>query len=114
VTDLAQVMLTKDASTTWYIPNLGNGEEYFFAVSAIDDEGNESAVRSEIVSGIPFVLEINNALSQAPTEPLAQPKLREAAYSGPFPDETPANGPGVVLLFAGSVLAGYVIKRKRK
>lgn len=112
VQNLDNEVETKDASTTWYVPSLKNGEEYFFAVTAIDDEGNESSVKSEIVSGIPFILEINNALSQGPAEPL-QSDLKPAAYSGPYPDTTPANGPEVFLLLAGSAVAGYLVKKKR-
>lgn len=112
VQNLDNEVITKDASTTWYVPNLKNGEEYFFSLTAIDDEGNESSVKSEIVSGIPFVLEITNALSQGPVVPL-QSDLKPAAYSGPYPDTTPANGPGVLLLFAGSAVAGYFLRKKR-
>ncbi len=105
---------TKDASTTWYIPELENGKEYFFAVSAIDDEGNESAVRSEIVSGIPFTLEINNALSNhIPTESLDNKDLHSAAYDGPFPSNSPKTGPGLIFVIGGSSLAGAYLSRKK-
>ncbi len=111
---LNQVVTTKDASTTWYIPGLENGKEYFFAITAIDTDGNESAARSEIVSGVPFRLEINNALSERPTEQLNDPNLRPAAYSGPFPSNTTQTGPELLFLAIPSVaLAGW-FKRKKK
>lgn len=112
---MTQVALTKDASTTWYIPNLENGKEYFFAVSAVDDESNESSAKSEIVSGIPFVLEVNNALSEKPTKPLDDPALHEAAYSGPFPANTSKTGPEMLLLVGASGLGSSIwFSRKKK
>ena len=115
VKDLSKIVMTKDASTTWYIPNLDNGKEYFFAVSAIDDQGNESSSKSEIVSGIPFMLEIKNALSTAPTQPLQQPvALRPAAYNGPFPTKTASTGPEVFFLLGISAVTGVFASRKRK
>ncbi|MFC1810773.1 fibronectin type III domain-containing protein [Patescibacteria group bacterium] len=52
--NLSQVVDTLEDNTTWYIPNLVNGNEYFFAVAAVDDTGQESSNSSSIVSGIPF------------------------------------------------------------
>lgn len=115
VQDMTQVALTKDASTTWYIPNLENRKEYFFAVSAVDDEGNESSAKSEIVSGIPFILEVNNALTEKPTKPLDDPALHEAAYNGPFPENTSKTGPELILLVGASGLGSSVwFSRKKK
>lgn len=114
VKDLNQTATTKDASTTWYVPNLENGKEYFFAITAIDDEGNESALRSEIVSGIPFMLEINNALTETPTKPLDD-GLKPAAYSGPFPTNTTKTGPELLQVLGASAALGSVWQtRKRK
>lgn len=114
VKTMDKIVLTKDASTTWYVPNLENGKEYFFAVTAIDDEGNESEAKSEIVSGIPFKLEINNALSEAPTKPLQDDNLKPAAYSGPFPQNTTKTGPELLLIGLSSLTAsGFVLSRKK-
>lgn len=114
VKTMDKIVLTKDASTTWYVPNLENGKEYFFAVAAIDDEGNESEAKSEIVSGIPFKLEINNALSESPTKPLQDDNLKPAAYSGPFPQNTTKTGPELLLIGLSSLTAsGFVLSRKK-
>lgn len=53
-TNLNVIIDTIDNKPTWYIPNLKNGNEYFFAVAAIDDENNESKNKSSITSSIPF------------------------------------------------------------
>lgn len=45
---------TFDAKTKWYVPELENGKTYFFALVAVDSEGRESAIRSEIVNATPF------------------------------------------------------------
>lgn len=111
---LNQTVVTKDASTTWYIPGLENGKEYFFSISAIDSEGNESENRSEIVSGIPFVLEINNALENKPEQSIEEGSVRPAAYTGQLPNRTPNNGPGVLVLLVGSAVSGLVLTRKKK
>ncbi|MGL5831264.1 MAG: Ig-like domain-containing protein [Candidatus Altimarinota bacterium] len=114
VQSLSQTVETKDASTTWYIPGLENGKEYFFSITAIDSEGNESENRSEIVSGIPFVLEINNALENKPDQSIQEGNVRPAAYTGELPNRTPNNGPGVLILLAGSAVSGFVFTRKKK
>jgi len=52
--NLTQTTETFDDKTTWYIPNLKNGNEYFFSIVALDEEGLESENMSSIVSSIPF------------------------------------------------------------
>ena len=44
---------TWDSKTAWYVPNLKNDIEYFFAVVAVDAQGNKSPHMSNIVSAIP-------------------------------------------------------------
>jgi hypothetical protein len=116
VKDLSQNVMTTDASTTWYVPNLEDGKEYFFAVTAIDNEGNESAAKSEIVSAIPFMLEVKNALSTGPAQTIASTDLHPAAYSGPFPTNAPKTGPEVEFLFFGSAAVSGLLRllKKRK
>jgi hypothetical protein len=109
VKDLSQNVMTTDASTTWYVPNLEDGKEYFFAVTAIDNEGNESAAKSEIVSAIPFMLEVKNALSTGPAQTIASTDL-------PFPTNAPKTGPEVEFLFFGSAAVSGLLRllKKRK
>ncbi len=116
IRNLNQIANTKDNSTTWYIPNLENGEEYFFAATAVDDEGNESEDRSEIVSGIPFVLEIDNELSEVvPQQPLPTPddELNPAAY-GVEPGRHSSTGPGLLFLIPGALASGFILIRKKR
>jgi len=56
---LIDVVDTFTNSTTWYIPNLENGTEYFFAVVAVDEKGNISEHYSNIVSAVPNPIVIN-------------------------------------------------------
>jgi hypothetical protein len=66
------------------------------------------------VSGIPFVLEINNALENKPDQSIEAGNVRPAAYTGPLPNRTPNNGPGVLILLAGSAISGFVFDQKEK
>lgn len=50
---LTNAVDTFTAATTWYIPNLANGAEYYFAVAAVDTKGNVSEGFEKIVSSIP-------------------------------------------------------------
>lgn len=117
--NLDNVVDTKDAATTWYIPGLENGREYFFALSAVDDEGAESLFTSELVSAIPFTLEVQAGVADRPVEPLntgeEEALLRGAAIES-IPPEMVDNGPELLLLLAGTgVLSGVARKlQKRK
>ena len=52
-TSLNQIAETNGAVTQWYIPNLTNNQKYYFAVTAIDNLGFESAEKSLIVNALP-------------------------------------------------------------
>jgi len=105
---------TKSASTTWYIPNLENGKEYYFAVAAVDDAGLESPAASETVSGIPFTLEISPVIPPKPLGPLAG-DFHGSAIEGPYPPEVTKNGPEIVWLLAGTgLLSGAIGKIRRR
>jgi len=80
----------------------------------MDNDGNESATKSEIVSAIPFMLEVKNALSTPPTQSIASTDLHPAAYSGPFPTTAPKTGPEVGLVFLESALVSGVMKLRKK
>ncbi len=102
---------TKDASTTWYVPNLENGKEYYFAVSAFDTEGMESSGLSEVVSGIPFTTEVAS-LGQV-SGPL-QPATHPAAGELVTPPTTTKSGPELLWVLAGSGLFGGALKKLRR
>lgn len=110
---------TSGSSTTWYVPNLENGKEYYFAVSAIDDGGVESLQRSEIVNAIPFSLEVESTLPVRPDGTLGdaidgEAYLRGASLEG-LPPETTDNGPELIWLLAvAGGLGGLRKFRKRK
>ncbi len=114
--NMDKVVDTKSAATTWYVPNLENGKEFYFAIAAVDDEGLESINKSEVVSGIPFTLEVTAALPERPGSPLGTGELRGAALEGPIPPEMTKNGPELIWLLAGtgifSALARKFQKRK--
>lgn len=50
---LSMVADTSTAKTSWYIPNLKNSTEYFFAVVPVDNVGNPGPNLSNVVSSIP-------------------------------------------------------------
>lgn len=52
-TQLIHAVDTLTASATWYVPNLKNGTEYYFAVAAMDNKGNISERFSNIVKSVP-------------------------------------------------------------
>lgn len=104
---------TKDASTTWYIPGLENGKEYYFALTAFDTEGVESTTLSEIVSGIPFTTEVAS-LGQASVQ-VDTTGLRPSATEFVPPPTTTESGPELVWLLTGSAsLAGVIRSLRRK
>jgi len=102
---------TLDSSTTWYVPNLTNGSTYYFAITAIDSEGNESLEKSEIVSGTPQ--------GTTPTTDSTMGELHESAPETSIaqlgtPDETAETGPGLiwVTLFTFAFAEIYFKARK--
>lgn len=124
--NLDQSVKTKDASTTWYIPNLENGKEYYFAVAAVDNDGMESAGKSELVSSIPFNLEITTTIPDRPQAPLSSTGgddviLRGAALEDGEPEYIPEQiskqGPEMLwFLGASSFVTGAVtlLKSRKK
>ncbi len=106
---------TFDANTTWYVPNLVNGTEYYFAVAAVDDEEVESITRSDIVSAIPFTLETTYNLPETPQMPLGygveNEAIRSSAMEGYVPPEMVKNGPELLWLLFGSGAAGAVSRK---
>jgi Fibronectin type III domain len=107
---LTEAVDTFTNSTTWYIPNLKNGVEYYFAVIAVDEKGNISEHFSNIVSStpgpdiveiVPLEVELGTAGEDAIEEMERDPS--EA-------------GPGITWLVLCSLLGGafYMYSSKRR
>ncbi len=105
--NLDRVVDTFDNKTTWYIPNLVNGREYFFSVAAVDDEGLESENQSSIVSGIPF--------TEAPVTAPAEQEPPEVKAQPPIGPEMESTGPEMIWFLLISVFISQLyFKFKRK
>lgn len=116
---LDKIVDTKGASPKWYIPELINGKEYYFAITAVDNEGVESLTRSELVSAIPFTLEVTVSVPQRPVTPLASPPALDPLHSAAIEDVTKVSdeGPEVLGLVALSGMfssMGYELSRRRR
>ncbi|MFC1600111.1 hypothetical protein ACFL3T_03730 [Patescibacteria group bacterium] len=84
---LSVFVSTYDDRTAWYIPNLQNGNEYFFSIVAVDDQGQESQNMSTIISGIPFLPQTILADTDKDTDSLGTDIV---------PDKQAATGPEVL------------------
>ncbi len=107
---LYAVSETYDSSTNWSILDLSGEEPYYFAVAAVDVEGNEGEL-SEVIMGIPEMSRVvpdTDAVDDTSTTP---------AISGSEDaiGETPESGPAQTALFVLSALgaAAYLGMRKR-
>lgn len=113
--DLKDYADTKDASTTWYVPSLENGKQYYFAVTAFDDAGNETSMKSDLVTGIPFASEVS-ALPQAATDVLNTVNDLHAsalAAIGTMPKQNDY-GPELIWVLSGSGLVSMTIQKIRR
>lgn len=105
--NLTQTVETFDDSVAWYVPNLTNGNEYFFSLVAIDDEGLESENMSSIISSIPF----SSAPVFIPPEPAPTVDI---AYH-PIAPTMQATGPEELwFVLLSFVLAQLYFKFKKK
>lgn len=95
---------TFDDKTTWYIPNLKNGNEYFFSVTAVDDQGQESKNMSSIVSGTPFLPQAL-AADEDDTDILGKDII---------PDKSPDNGPEVLWFIVISIFITQLYFKKKR
>jgi hypothetical protein len=90
---------TTDANTSWYVPNLENGQTYYFQVYGIDTEGNIGDQGSTLVSAVPGVDGVTT--------------LHGASSDQYQVDQTSETGPGdMVFLILGSLMLGYFVNRK--
>lgn len=103
-TSLFAVSETYDSSTNWTITDLIGDEYYYFAVSAVDVEGNESE-ESDTVLGVP---EASSQVEETPSYPVYE-DLEEQV------EETPATGPatGALVVLSSLGAMGYILLRKR-
>ncbi len=106
--ELVEAVDTFTSEPSWYVYNLVNGSEYYFAVVAVDSKGNISENFSNIVVGVP--------------NPIVVDVLPVGVYNGTEGAEAlkeikrdPAQaGPEVLWLVISSMLAGYFYVRFSK
>ena len=129
--NLDKVADTFTNKTTWYVPNLVNNKNYFFELTAVDTNGQESQVKSDPVAAIPFNLEIGAVLPTQPVNQIGSANLctdangatvtcdnnvllRGAAVEGLMPPSSAKTGPELLFLILPSgVLAGLKKFSKR-
>ena len=100
-TQLSEVVDTFTNATTWYIPNLKNGTEYYFAVTAVDEKGNTSAHFSNIVSAVP-----NPAVGEVVSPEVTAGVAGQEVISE-MPKDPSESGPEVLWVVAVSLMGGY-------
>ncbi len=107
---LTEAIDTFTDSTTWYIPNLKNGVEYYFAVIAIDEKGNVSQHFSNIVAGTP-----NPIVENVPSPDVTLGTAGSDALDEMEKDAS-ESGPEIIWLTVFSLLGGafYTIMRKTR
>jgi len=101
---LAYVIDTWNASTTWYVPDLQNGKEYFFAVAAVSNSGSTSALMSNIVSAIPSDV-YPDGVGQGGSTGVWQ-GTAGSEQLGDMKEDASQSGPEVVWLFVSAILGG--------
>lgn len=99
---------TWGASTKWYISNLKNSTEYFFAVVAVDNNGNVSTKMSNIVSAIP------GTIVDIPPDVLDGTAGKEDIEN--LPSDKSETGPEVAWLIAAAIFGGlcYNVAQKKE
>lgn len=105
--NLNTIVNTFDDTNTWYIPDLENGTEYFFAVTAINMDGIESENKSSIVSAIPFSPAPVFVVPETPPQPVAPP-------TQPAVPAIEATGPEVLFFLLFSFFASQVYFKFKK
>ncbi|MEK7523694.1 MAG: Ig-like domain-containing protein [Patescibacteria group bacterium] len=117
--DLNLVANTKDAHTTWYIPNLQNGTAYYFQIAGVDTQGNEGDNRSGVVSSQPLSTLINSVVGAVPPPPPAQTGTPVLCDPSPCPlasppPVTPQDGPEVLGMIIASLMSTATVRLWRK
>lgn len=104
---LNQIVDTSTDALTWYIPNLVNGKEFFFAVTAIDEKGNESPQKSVTVSAVPFPTKAEEPKQEVKQDPVAVDVVQSS------PNVQGETGPEIFWLILASVIGANFVFRKR-
>jgi len=96
---------TVSNNNTWYVPDLTNGTTHYFALSALDSDGNESQNLSAIVSATPrdSGSPTSSPTNQTPapsTTPSNQPANTSNNQStpAPAPEKSPKTGPETLII----------------
>ena len=92
---------TFDSSTTWYIPELENGQEYYFGIQGIDSEGNEGEM-SELIASTPMS-----------PEPELPASLEDPIILEELPPTNPETGPELWFMIIASLLIADIFYRNR-
>lgn len=98
---LTEAIDTFTNATTWYIANLKNATEYYFAVVAVDDKGNVSPHFSNIVSATP-----NPTVVQAPAADVKNGTAGSEALAE-MDSDVSETGPEIWWIVVLSLVAGY-------
>lgn len=107
---LTEAVDTLTNATTWYVPNLKNGTEYFFAVAAVDLKGNISEGFDKIVSAVPT----------SPVKETPSPEIKNGVGGkdalNEMEKDASESGPEILwLVFAsmlGGIFYGFFAKKK--
>lgn len=98
---LTEAVDTFTNATTWYVANLKNGTEYYFAVVAVDDKGNVSPHFSNIVSAVP------NPTVVQPQPPEVKNGTAGAEAIEEMQSDVSETGPEIWWIVVLSLVAGY-------
>ncbi|MBI4975632.1 fibronectin type III domain-containing protein [Candidatus Peregrinibacteria bacterium] len=102
---LSEVVDTFTNAETWYIPNLKNGIEYFFAIVAVDEKGKVSANFSNIVSVVP-----NSSVGVPPSPAVANGTAGSEAISE-MQNDSSKTGPEILWLVIPALAGGVFYGR---
>jgi len=93
-------------TTTWYIPDLKNGVEYFFAVAAVDNAGDTSAHLSNIVSSVPGSV-------VTPIPPEVQKGMTGATQLQQMTSDVSQTGPEVLYIVLFALMGGLFYSQSK-
>lgn len=105
---LTEAIDTFTNSTTWYLANLKNNTQYYFAVIGVDAKGNTSAHFSNIVSSTP-----NPVVSGVPS-PEVQKGLAGGEAVGEMTKNPASTGPEVIWMVVMSAFGGAFYVKSSK